>query len=94
LNARQKAKKLKKELEELKADKTNGCKWLRIDGLRIIPPAYFYYNDKLAEPEKYQIIIGKSIFEGELFDPDILVVIDSEKLDKAIRERERQGVIP
>lgn len=27
MNARQKAKKLKKELEELKADKTNGFKW-------------------------------------------------------------------
>ena len=31
MNARQKAKKLKKELEELKADKTNGFKWLKID---------------------------------------------------------------
>lgn len=86
MNARQKIKRLKKEITELKADKTNGCKWLKIDNLQIIPPSYFYYNDKLATPEKYQIIIGKSVFEGELFPPDMLVVIDSEKLDQAYRE--------
>ena len=97
MNARQKAKKLKKELEELKADKTNGFKWLRIDGFRIIEkPRLWYDNTPVILnyiPIIYEIQIGHTTVEISLEDPeDRLIVIDSKKFDEAIRERERQGV--
>ena len=98
MNARQKAKNLKKELEELKADKTNGFKWLKIDGFSKREETYLYYdNTPLIYkyiPITYEIRIGHTMVEITLEDPeDRLIVIDSKKLDEAIRERERQGVI-
>lgn len=45
MNARQKAKKLKKELEELKADKTNGFKWLKIDGFSQREKTRLWYDN-------------------------------------------------
>lgn len=90
MNARQKAKKLKKELEELKADKTNGFKWLKIDGFRIKEPSYSYYDNfpiYRVLPTTYEIQIGHTIVEIMLEDPeDLFVVIDSKKLDKALEE--------
>jgi hypothetical protein len=100
MNARQKAKKLKKELEELKADKTNGCKWLKIDGLGIKREAPNLWYDNTLKfcrriPNTYEIRIGHTTVEITLENPeDKLIVIDSKKLDEAIRERECQGVIP
>lgn len=99
MNARQKAKKLKKELEELKADKTNGFKWLKIDGLRIKEEPRLYYDNIPIMlnyiPVTYEIRIGHTTVEITLEDPeDRLIVIDSKKFDEAIRERQRQGVIP
>jgi len=99
VNARQKAKKLKKELEELKADKANGFKWLKIDGLRIKreEPRLWYDNTPVIFnyiPVTYEIRIGHTTVEITLEDPeDRLIVIDSKKFDEAIRERKRQGVI-
>jgi hypothetical protein len=97
LNARQKAKKLKKELEELKADKTNGFKWLKIDGISMHEkPRLWYDNTPIILnylPVVYEIRIGHTTVEISLEDPeDRLIVIDSKKFDEAIRERERQGV--
>lgn len=94
MNARQKAKKLKKELEELKADKTNGFKWLKIDGIGIKreDPSLWYSNTLLVRmciPNTYEIRIGHTTVEITLEDPeDRLIVIDSKKLDEAIRGRE------
>ena len=98
MNARQKAKNLKKQIEELKADKTNGFKWLKIDGFsQREKPRLWYDNTPLILnyiPVTYEIRIGHTTVEITLEDPeDRLIVIDSKKLDEAIRERERQGVI-
>lgn len=98
MNARQKAKKLKKELEALKADKTYGFKWLKIDGIGIKreEPNLWYDNTlKLCRriPNTYEIRIGHTQMEFTPNHPDDeLIVIDSKKLDEAIRERECQGV--
>ena len=90
MNARQKAKKLKKELEELKTDKTNGFKWLKIDGFRIKEPSYLYYDNfsvYRVPPTTYEIQIGHTAVEIMLEDPeDLFVVIDSKKLDKEFEE--------
>lgn len=94
MNARQKAKKLKKELAELKADRTNGNKWLKIDGLRIKreEPRLWYDNTPMVLnyiPITYEIRIGHTMVEFTPEDPkDTLIVIDSKKLDEAIQERE------
>ena len=94
MNARQKAKKLKKELAELKADKTNGLKWLKIDGIRIKreEPRLWYDNTPMVLnyiPITYEIQIGHTAVEITPEDPkDTLIVIDSKKLDEAIQERE------
>lgn len=95
MNARQKAKKLKKELEEMKADKTNGFKWLKIDEIRIEEkPRFWYDNTPMILnyiPNTYKIRIGHTTVEITLEDPeDILIVIDSKKLDEAIRESKRR----
>lgn len=91
MNARQKAKKLKKELEKIKADKTNGFKWLKIDGFsRKEEPRLYYDNIPLIHyiPVTYEIQIGHTTVEITLEDPeDILVVIDSAKLDAALKSR-------
>ena len=93
MNARQKAKKLKKELAELKADRTNGFKWLKIDGISIKreEPRFWYDNNPLyiREPTTYVIQIGHTQIEVAPNYPDELIVIDSEKLDEAIRSRKR-----
>jgi hypothetical protein len=100
MNARQKAKKLKKELEARKADKTIGFKWLKIDGFRIKgeEPRLWYDNVPMVLkyiPITYEIQIGHTTVEFTPEDPeDTLIVIDSKKLDEAIRERKSQGVIP
>lgn len=96
MNARQKAKKLKKELEELKADKTNGFKWLKIDEFsQSEEPRLWYDNTPMILkyiPVTYEIQIGHTTVEVTLEDPeDRLIVIDSKKLDECIRERERRG---
>lgn len=94
MNARQKAKKLKKELEELKADRTNGNKWLKIDGFGIKreEPRLWYDNTPMVLnyiPNTYEIQIGHTAVEFTPEDPkDTLIVIDSKKLDEAIQERE------
>lgn len=96
LNARQKVKKLKKELEALKTDKTNGFKWLKIDGLSVKreEPRLWYDNTPMhirAYPITYVIQIGHTIAEIMLEDPeDKLIVIDSKKLDEAIQERMKE----
>lgn len=90
MNARQKAKKLKKELEELKADKTNGFTWLRIDGIRQKEPSYLYYDNfpiYRRLPTTYEIRIGHTTVEITPEDPeDLLITINSKKLDKALEE--------
>lgn len=99
MNARQKAKKLKKELEELKADKKNGSKWLKIDGIIKIREEPRLWFDNLPIilnyiPNIYEVRIGHTTVEIKLEDPkDRLIVIDSKEFDKAVREIERQGVI-
>ena len=87
MNARQKAKKLKKELAELKADKTNGCKWLRVDETYYEPQEDFFYNnfysDKplISAHSVFNVRIGKTILKGVIAYDDEIVTIDSEKLD-------------
>ena len=98
MNARQKAKKLKKEFEELKADKTNGFKWLKIDDFRIKEEPCLCYNKTLIMlnyfPVTYEIRIGHTTVEITLEDPkDRLIVIDSKKFDEAIRERDNEGKV-
>ncbi len=94
MNARQKAKKLKKELEELKADKTNGFKWLKIDGLRIKEENPILWNDNTPTtliyiPITYEIRIGHTAVEITLEDSeDELIVIDSKKFDGVIEQKE------
>jgi hypothetical protein len=89
MNARQKAKKLKKELEKLKADRTGAFKWLKIDGagVRMEPNEFNYYSDDriIVQRQIYQFRIGKTVFESELASGDELVIIDSEKLDNAYK---------
>ena len=90
MNARQKAKKLKKELEELKADRTGGFKWLKIDNIveKELDPYYWNsINNHLmfrAIPTTYEIQIGamRATFTPAITN-DTLVVIDSSKLDQA-----------
>lgn len=93
MNARQKAKKLKKELEELKADRTGGFKWLKIDDIveKELDP-YFWnsINNHLMFreiPQSYEIQIGamRATFTPALTN-DTLVVIDSSKLDQALND--------
>ena len=90
MNARQKAKMLKKELAELKADKTNGFTWLRIDGIRQKEPSWLYYDNTPTYrvlPITYEIQIGHTTVEITPEDPeDLLITIDSKKLDKALEE--------
>lgn len=83
MNARQKAKMLKKELAELKADKTNGCKWLRVDEMYYEPEAGYYFSDKPFIPAYpvFNVRIGKTILRGVIRYDDEIVTIDSEKLD-------------
>lgn len=83
MNARQKAKMLKKELTELKADKTNGCKWLRVDETYYEPQEDFFYSDKPFIPAYpvFNVRIGKTILRGVIAYDDEIVTIDSEKLD-------------
>ena len=92
MNARQKAKMLKKELEELKADRTGGFKWLKIDNIveKELDP-YFWnsINNHLMFreiPHSYEIQIGamRATFTPALTN-DTLVVIDSSKLDQAYK---------
>lgn len=92
MNARQKAKKLKKELAELKADRTNGFKWLKIDGISIKreEPRFWYDNNPvyIREPITYVIRIGHTQVEfAPSYPDDELIVIDSKKLDEAIQGR-------
>ena len=93
MNARQKAKRLKKELEEMKADKTNGFKWLKIDGISIKEePRLWYDNTRYIfnEPPTYIIRIGQTQAEFTPINPDdTLIIIDSKKLDEAIMARRK-----
>lgn len=92
MNARQKAKKLKKELEELKADRTGGFKWLKIDNIveKELDPDYWSWINNHPTlrtiPTTYEIQIGamRATFTPALTN-DTLVVIDSSKLDQAYK---------
>lgn len=93
MNARQKAKKLKKELEELKADRTGGFKWLKIDNIveKELDPYYWSWINNhptlRAIPQSYEIQIGamRATFTPAITN-DTLVVIDSSKLDQALND--------
>lgn len=91
MNARQKAKKLKKELAELKADRTNGFTWLKIDGIRQkeTPSCLWYDNIPIFRiPITYEVQIGHMRAEFTPESPeDSLITIDSKKLDEAIKNR-------
>ena len=92
MNARQKAKKLKKELAELKADRTNGFTWLKIDGIRQKeePSCLWYDNIPIYRrlPITYEVQIGHMRAEFTPESPeDMLITIDSKKLDEAIKNR-------
>lgn len=92
MNARQKAKKLKKEIESLKADRTNGFTWLKIDGIRQKeePSCLWYDNTSIYRrlPITYEVQIGHMRAEFTPESPeDLLITIDSKKLDEAIKSR-------
>ncbi len=93
MNARQKVKALKKELEKLKEGKTNGYKWLKIDGAKIEQLSYFYANNNptICLQEHFKFKIGNTIFENDLCSGDEVIIIDSAVLDstyeKVIMER-------
>lgn len=93
MNARQKAKKLKKELAELKADKTNGYKWLKIDDAECkTEDEYnpFCEIPKILLRKKVIITCGQTKLVGEIVNDGDLIIVDSKKLDKAYDEaRER-----
>lgn len=82
MNARQKIKRLKKELAEVKTDKANGGKWLRIDEF-YYEPIEDYFSDKpyLIRQEKFNVRIGKTILQGVIAWDDEIYIIDSDKLD-------------
>lgn len=95
MNARQKAKKLKKELAEVKADKANGGKWLRIDEFYYEPTEDFFYEKPLLmQRETFNVRIGKTILQGVIAWDDEIHIIDSDKLDNvhknAMKMREVQ----
>lgn len=98
MNARQKIKQLKKELLALKEDKSiHGNLWLKIDGFSVEQDFPFpEYELSLANENMtkiyfphniYTIIVGSMRAKFCPIDPDDkLIIINSEKLDKALEE--------
>ncbi len=104
MNARQKVKKLKKELKKKNQDdirwikKVNGHNsftWLKIDGIGIKreEPQLFYENNLIEYREMlktYVIQIGSMRFECTPENPeDLLYVINSKEFDEAIKQRKQ-----
>ena len=94
MNARQKAKKLKKELEILKQEKAvYGNLWLKIDGYQVeqeFPPEQeIYLNNeyRIYMPRNvYTVIVGSMRAKFHPVSPeDRLIIINSDMLDKRIQ---------
>lgn len=102
MNARQKAKKLKKELEFLKQEKAvYGNLWLKVDGYQIEQedPEYDLYPtnedwSKIYMPRNvYTVIVGSMRAKFHPISPDDrLIIINSDMLDKQIQEIELGGL--
>lgn len=98
MNARQKAKRLKKEIEALKEDKsTHGNLWLKIDGFSVEQELPFSECElslanenmtKLYFPRNvYTVIVGSMRAKFCPISPDDrLIIVDSKKLDEVIEE--------
>ena len=87
MNARQKAKKLKKEVEKLREERKPGSKWLKIDGCRFKPPEpknYLTDTSPFEETGIIQVRIRKTILEGEINPDDKIITLDDAKLDKSL----------
>lgn len=92
MNLRQKAKKLKKELEILKQEKAvYGNLWLKVDGYQIEQedPEYDLYSTnedwgKIYIPRNvYTVIVGSMIAKFHpISQDDKLILIKSDMLDK------------
>ena len=96
MNARQKAKKLKKELEILKLEKpVYGDLWLRIDGYQVEQelPEQDLYLDKAYFPRNvYTIIVGSMRAKlHPMSEEDRLIIIKSDILDKQVQGRKLGG---
>lgn len=99
MNARQKAKKLKKELELLKQEKAvYGNLWLKIDGYQVeqeFPELYLNNEHRLYMPRNvYTVIIGTMRAKFHPISPDDkMIFIKSDMLDKRLQGLKQKYVI-
>ena len=104
MNARQKAKKLKKELENLKQEKAiNGNLWLKVDGYQIeledCPEYNLYPTNKdwgeiYISRNVYTVIVGSMRAKFHPLTPDDkLIFIKSDMLDKRLQELNEKYVL-
>lgn len=102
MNARQKAKKLKKELELLKQEKAvYGNLWLKIDGYQVEQEfplqSELYLNNehRIYIPRNvYTVIVGSMRAKFHPISPDDkLIFIKSDMLDKRILEIDKKYVL-
>lgn len=100
MNARQKAKKLKRELEALKQDKSvYGNLWLRVDGYQVEQEfleqdLYLNYENRnrVYMPRNvYTVVIGSMRAKFHPINPDDrLIFIKSDTLDKKYQGMEEE----
>ena len=87
MNARQKVKKLKKEVEKLKEKRKPGSKWLRIDEAGFKQPEPNLYLTDISpfkEAGIFQVKIGQTILEGRIEPEDKVFVVEDSKIDQAL----------
>lgn len=98
MNARQKAKKYKKILDENNKHKGKGYLWLKVDGINVKPEEIMpYYRDNITESISlaitYQIHIGKMVMEcTPMCDEDTLLTINEKEFDKVYDKFRREYV--
>ena len=98
MNARQKAKKYKKMLDENNKHKGKGYLWLKVDGINIKPEEtvpYNYNNIVTTIPLAitYQIHIGNMVMEcTPMCDEDALLTINEKEFDKVYNKFRREYV--
>ena len=90
MNARQKAKKLKKVINMIESDLGISNKWLKIDSIRTVPDEQLWYsNDVVVRVhEKFEITIGSMKLICDPYYPnDKIVWLDTKAYINSIRRR-------
>lgn len=87
MNARQKAKQLKKEVAKLREERKPGSKWLKIDGCGFKQPEPKNYLTDISPFEEtgiFQVRIGQTTLEGIIHPDDKMITVDDSKIDHAL----------